>query len=184
MVLALAPGNPGSGLVFENEISRGVIPREFIPAVEKGVRQAAESGVLAGNKVTDVLVTLCDGSFHEVDSSALAFQTAAGMAFHEGMQMGKPVLMEPICRLEVLVPGEYMGDVLGQLTARRCEIEGTEPRPGGIQAIRAMVPLREMFGYATQLRSATHGHGLFSMEFDHFTAMSAALTRQILQGGW
>ncbi len=184
VVLALEPGESETGLVFHNRVSEEVIPRRLIPAVENGVTMAAESGVLAGYKVSAVVVNLVDGSFHELDSTEMAYQTAAAMAFRDGMHQGDPDLLEPVCKLEVVAPAEYMGDVLGQLAARRCEVQGTEPRPGGIEAIRGMVPLREMFGYATELRSATQGRGLFSMEFDHYALVPPDTKRKILEGGW
>lgn len=181
VVLALEPGELGSGITFEEKIVGGVIPREYIPAVEKGVREAAESGVLGGYPVTDVKVTLYDGSYHEVDSNEMSFKIAASMAFREGLHKGAPVLLEPIMKVEVVVPEEYIGDVMGQLNSRRGEIQGMEMRPGNAQAIRAMVPLGEMFGYATQLRSATQGRGVFSMEFDHYAPVPEAVAREILK---
>lgn len=182
VVLALEPGEPASGIAFENRIRGGVIPQEFIPAVEKGVREAAEGGVIAGYPVTDIKVALLDGSFHEVDSSELAFKVAGSMAFKEGVQRGKPVLLEPVMRAEVVVPEAHVGDVTGDLSARRAQIEGIEARPGGIQAIRAMVPLAEMFGYATELRSMTQGRGAFTMEFDHYQEVERSVSEKILVG--
>ncbi len=181
VVLSLEPGERGSGIVFEEKIVGGVIPREYIPAVEKGVREAAESGVLAGYPVTDIKVTLYDGSYHEVDSSEMAFKMAAAFAFREGVRRGGPVLLEPIMKVEVVVPEEYIGEVMGQLNSRRGEIQGMEMRPGNAQAVRAMVPLGEMFGYATELRSATQGRGVFSMEFDHYAPVSESVAREILK---
>lgn len=180
VVLNMEPVEPGSGILFENKIVGGVIPQEYIPAVEKGVREAAESGMLAGYPVTDLRVELIDGSYHEVDSNEMAFRMAAVMAFREGMQKGRPVLLEPIMRVEVVIPEEYLGDVLGQLNARRGEIQGMEMRPGNAQAVRALVPLAEMFGYATSLRSATQGRGVFSMEFDHYSPLSESLAQKVL----
>jgi len=181
VVISLEPAAPGSGIIFEDKIVGGVIPREFIPAVEKGIREAAESGVMAGYPVVDVKVTLFDGSFHEVDSSEMAFKMAASMAFKEGIQKGAPVLLEPIMKVEVVVPEEYLGDVIGQLNSRRGSIQGIEVRPGNAQAVRAMVPLGEMFGYATELRSATQGRGVFSMEFDHYAPVSEVVAQSILK---
>jgi elongation factor G len=181
VVISLEPAAPGSGIIFEDKIVGGVIPREFIPAVEKGIREAAESGVMAGYPVVDVKVTLFDGSFHEVDSSEMAFKMAASMAFKEGVQKGAPVLLEPIMKVEVVVPEEYLGDVIGQLNSRRGSIQGIEVRPGNAQAVRAMVPLGEMFGYATELRSATQGRGVFSMEFDHYAPVSETVAQSILK---
>jgi elongation factor G len=180
VVIALQPLERGSGIQFENKIVSGAIPREYIPAVEKGVREAAESGVLAGFPVTDLKVTLNDGSFHEVDSSEMAFKMAATFAFKEGIQKGSPVLLEPIMKVEVVVPGDYLGDVMGQVNARRGIILGTEVRPGNAQSVRVQVPLAEMFGYATELRSVSQGRGVFSMEFDHYAPVSESVAKKIL----
>jgi elongation factor G len=182
VVFEITPGESGSGIEFESDIKGGAIPKEFIPAVGKGVLDSAEAGVLAGYPVTDVKVRLYDGSFHEVDSNEMAFRTAASMAFREGIQKADPILQEPIMKVEVVVPDEYLGDVIGQLNARRGEILGMEIRPGNAQAVRAMVPLAEMFGYATELRSATKGRGVFTMEFDHYDQVSDILARQITTG--
>ncbi len=181
VVFSMEPGERGSGVVFEDEIVGGKIPREFIPAVEKGVKEAAESGVIAGYPVVDLKVTLYEGSFHEVDSNEMAFKMAASMAFKEGVQKGGPVLLEPIMKVEVVIPEEYLGDVIGQLNSRRGMIQGMEIRPGNAQAIRAMVPLGEMFGYATTLRSGTQGRGVFSMEFDHYAPVSEAVAKEIIK---
>lgn len=181
VVFALEPGEPGSGIVFENDIIGGVIPKEYINAIEKGVREAAEAGVVAGYPVVDVKVRLYDGSYHEVDSNEMAFKMAASMAFREGVQKGAPVLQEPIMKVEVVVPEEFLGDIIGQLNSRRGEILGMEVRPGNAQAVRAMVPLAEMFGYATNLRSATQGRGVFSMEFDHYARVSENVAREIIR---
>ena len=180
VVIALEPAERGSGVIFEDKIVGGVIPREFIPAIEKGIREAADSGVLAGYPVTDVKVTLFDGSFHEVDSNEMAFKMAATFAFRQGVQQGAPVLLEPIMKVEVVVPEEFVGDVLGSLNARRAEIRGLEMRPGNAQAISAVVPLGEMFGYATELRSATQGRGVFTMEFDHYAPVPESVAKQII----
>ena len=182
VVLELQPGEPGSGIMFENNIIGGAIPREYIPGVERGIREAAEGGVIAGYPVTDIQVTLYDGSFHEVDSSEMAFKMAASMAFKEGIQRGAAVLQEPIMKVEVVVPEEFLGEIIGQLNARRGEIQGMESRPGLAQAVRAMVPLAEMFGYATDLRSATQGRGVFTMEFDHYARVSENVAREIIGG--
>lgn len=180
VVINAEPIERGSGMIFENKIIGGSIPQEYIPAVEKGVREAAETGVMAGYPVTDLKVVLTDGSFHEVDSSEMAFKMAAIFAFREAMERGKPVLLEPIMKVEVVMPEEYLGDVLGQISARRAEIQGMEVRPGNAQAVRALVPLAEMFGYATELRSATQGRGVFSMEFDHHAPVPESVTARIL----
>jgi elongation factor G len=179
VVFALEPGEPGSGVIFENDIVGGVIPKEYIPAIEKGVLEAAEGGVLAGYPVVDVLVRLYDGSYHEVDSNEMAFKMAASMGFKEGVQKAGPILQEPIMKVEVVVPEEYLGEIIGQLNARRGEILGMDMRPGNSQAVNAMVPLAEMFGYATNLRSATQGRGLFTMEFDHYQKVSENVAKLI-----
>jgi len=182
VVLSVEPGGTASGVTFENRIVGGSIPREYIPAVEKGVREAAEGGVLAGYPVVDVKATLIDGSFHEVDSSEMAFKMAGSLAFKQGVQMGRPVLLEPVMRVEVLTPDEFLGEVTGDLSARRASISGMEMRPGSAQAVRADVPLAEMFGYATDLRSMTQGRGVFTMEFDHYAEVAEAVTKSILAG--
>jgi len=182
VVLALEPAEAGAGIEFENDIVGGTIPREYIPAVEKGVREAAEGGVLAGYPVTDISVRLIDGSFHEVDSSEMAFKMAGSMAFKEGVQKGGPVLLEPVMRIEVVVPEIHLGEVTGNLSARRAAIEGIDARPGNVQAVRAMVPLAEMFGYATDLRSMTQGRGVFTLEFDHYAKVAESVTRGVLEG--
>jgi elongation factor G len=181
VVIKMEPGLPGSGVIFEDAVRGGTVPREYIPAVEKGVKEAAESGVLAGYPVVDLKVTLFDGSFHEVDSNEMAFKLAASMAFKEAVQKAGPVLLEPIMKVEVVSPEEFIGDVMGQVNSRRGSIQGIEVRPGNAQAVRAMVPLAEMFGYATQLRSATQGRGVFSMEFDHYAAVSQSVAEEILK---
>jgi elongation factor G len=181
VVISLEPGERGSGIIFENKIIGGAIPKEYIPAVQKGIVEAADSGVLAGYPVVDTKVTLFDGSFHEVDSSEMAFKVAASMAFKEGVQRGSPVLLEPIMKVEVVVPDEYLGDVIGQLNSRRGSIQGLEVRPGNAQAVRAFVPLGEMFGYATDLRSATQGRGVSSMEFDHYAPVAQSVAQELLK---
>jgi len=180
VVISLEPGARGSGVLFENKVVGGVIPREFIPAVEKGIKEVAESGVLAGYPVVDIKVTLFDGSFHEVDSNEMAFKMAATFAFKEGVQKGGPVLLEPIMKVEAVAPEEFLGDIIGKLNGRRATIRGMEMRPGNAQAIHATVPLGEMFGYATELRSTTQGRGVFSMEFDHYAAVPESVAREIL----
>lgn len=182
VVIKLERGEPGSGIIFEGQVKGGVIPREFVQAVEQGVREAAESGVLAGYPVTDVKVTLFDGSIHEVDSSEMSFKVAGSMAFKEAVQQGAPVLLEPIMHAEVVVPEDHIGDVSGDLSSRRATIEGIEPRTGETQAIRAKVPIAEMFGYATDLRSMTQGRGVFTMEFDHYAQVADQVTKELLAG--
>ena len=180
VVLELEPGEPGSGIVYEEDIVGGVIPKEYLSAIEKGVRESAEAGVIAGYPVVDVKIRLYDGSFHEVDSSEMAFKLAASMAFKEGIQKGAPILQEPVMKVEVIAPEEFVGEIIGQLNARRGEILGMEPRPGSTQAIQAMTPLAEMFGYATNLRSATQGRGVFTMEFDHYARVSENVAKMIM----
>jgi len=180
VILSLIPGETGSGIVYENKIVGGSIPKEYLPAVEKGVRESAEAGVLAGYPVVDVKILLIDGTYHEVDSSDMAFKMAASMAFKEGIHRAEPVLQEPIMKVEVVVPEEFLGEIMGQLNARRGNIGGTEMRPGNTQMVTGMVPLAEMFGYATDLRSATQGRGVFVMEFDHYAQVSENVAKSIL----
>jgi elongation factor G len=181
VVIAMEPATPGSGIVFENNVVGGRIPKEFINPTEKGIREAAESGIVGGYPVTDVKVSLYDGSSHDVDSNEMAFKTAGSMAFKEGMSRGGAVLQEPVMKVEVIVPEEYMGDVLGDLASRRAAIEGMEPRHN-VQVIRASVPLAEMFGYATDLRSATQGRGIYTMEFHHYQQLPQTLAEEALKG--
>ena len=181
-VLNLEPLAPGEGIIFEDEIYGGAIPREFIKPVEEGVREALESGVIAGFPLVDLKVTLIDGSYHEVDSSEMAFKIAGSMALKEGVQRGQPVLLEPIMQVEVISPEEYTGDVIGHLSAQRGNIEGMEMRSDNVQAIRAQVPLAEMFGYATRLRSMTQGRGTFTMELDHYAPVPESLADKLIRG--
>jgi elongation factor G len=180
VVFRVEPVERGNGVVFENKIIGGSIPKEYIPAVEKGVIEASESGVLAGYPMTDVKVSLIDGSFHEVDSSEMAFKMAAIFGFKEAIEKGGPVLLEPVMKIEVIIPEEYLGDVLGQLNARRATILGIEGRLGNTQAARALVPMAEMFGYATELRSISQGRGVFSMEFDHYDPVPESVASKVL----
>jgi len=177
--LALEPLPRGQGFIFENKIVGGVIPKEFIPAVEAGVREAMESGVLAGYPLIDIKATLYDGSYHEVDSSEMAFAVAGSMALKAGVQKADPILLEPIMRIEVVVPEEFMGDVLGDLNARRGHIQGFDTR-GNVQVIRGLVPLAQMFGYATDLRSMTQGRGTYSMEFSHYEQVPDNIAAEII----
>ena len=172
VVFSLEPVERGTGISFINKITSGAVPREYFKAVESGVKEAAESGVAAGFPVTDIKVTFYDGSFHEVDSSEMAFKMAATFAFREGVTKGKPILLEPIMKVEALIPEEYLGDILAQLNSRRAEITGMEPRPSRAHAVHANVPLSNMFGYATDLRSASQGRGVFTMEFSHYAPAS------------
>jgi len=157
----------------------GTIPREYIPAVEKGIKERMETGVLAGYPLRDIRVSLIDGSYHDVDSNEMAFKIAGSMAFQEGCRRANPVLLEPIMKVEVLVPQEYMGDVIGDLNSRRGKIQGIKVRAGS-QAIDAGVPLSEMFGYATELRSRTQGRATYSMEFDRYDTVPKQIAEEII----
>lgn len=177
--LRIEPGEPGDGFTFVDEIKGGVIPREYIPAVGKGAEEAAENGVLAGFPIVDVRVTVYDGSYHDVDSNEMAFKIAGSMGFKEGAKKAAPALLEPIMAVEVVVPEEYMGDVIGDLNSRRGRIMGMEAR-GGAQVVNAHVPLSSMFGYATDLRSATQGRATYSMVFDHYEQVPKAIGDEII----
>jgi elongation factor G len=181
-VLEVEPLPKGSGFEFEDKIVGGAIPREFIQAVKQGVHGALEGGVLAGYPLVDLKAILVDGSYHEVDSSDMAFRIAGSMALKEAVQKAQPVLMEPVMQVEVISPEEFTGEIVGDLAARRGSIDGMEPRSGGMQAIRAHVPLAELFGYATDLRSMTQGRGTFTMEFDYYDQVPEELSKQILSG--
>jgi elongation factor G len=178
-VIDLEPA-PGEGFDFVNKIKGGAIPTEFIPAVEQGIEEALESGVKAGYPMVDVRVTLVHGSYHEVDSSEMAFKIAGSMALREGARRANPVLLEPIMSVEVTTPEEFMGDVIGDLNRRRGRIEGMEPR-GNAQVIRAYVPLAEMFGYATDLRSMTQGRATYSMQFERYDQVPSTLAEEITE---
>ena len=177
--LELEPLEPGKGVEFESKIVGGVVPKEYIKPIEEGVREAAETGVLAGYPVIDFKATLVDGSYHEVDSSEMAFKIAASMAFKEGCKQAKSVILEPIMKVEITVPEEYMGDVIGDVNSRRGRLEGMEPE-GGNQVIRAFIPLSEMFGYATDLRSKTQGRGTYSMEPSHYEEVPKSILDTIV----
>jgi len=180
-VVEIEPLPRGSGFEFVDRITGGVIPREFIKPVEDGVREAMESGILAGYPVVDVRVTLVDGSYHEVDSSELAFKIAGSLAFKDAARKAKPVLLEPVMKVEVTTPEAYMGDVLADLNARRGRIQAMEQRQG-LRVITALVPLAEMFGYATDLRSRTQGRAVYTMEFSHYEEVPAAVAEEVLKG--
>ncbi len=182
VVLRIEPLEPGSGFVFEDAIMRGVIPKEYVKPAEAGIREALSSGVLAGYPLVDLKVTLYDGSFHEVDSSEIAFKIAGSMALRDGVQQGRPILLEPIMSVEVVAPEEYTGDVIGNLSANRGMIEGMEMRVDGLQTVKSNVPLAEMFGYATKLRSMTQGRGIFTMEFSHYAPVNESIARDVLRG--
>ncbi len=178
--LRLEPQPPGKGYEFVNEIVGGVVPKEYIPAVDKGIQEQMENGVIAGYPVVDVKVTLFDGSYHEVDSSEMAFKIAGSMGFKEGAKQANPVLLEPIMKVEVVTPEEYMGDVMGDLNRRRGVVQGMDDSPAG-KVIRAEVPLAEMFGYATDLRSATQGRATYSMEFEKYAEAPANIADEIIK---
>ena len=179
--LEIEPREPGSGYEFVNKIVGGAIPKEYIGSVDAGIQDAMNSGILAGYPVVDVKVTLFDGSYHEVDSSEMAFKIAGSMGFKEGCKKADPVLLEPIMKVEITVPEEYMGDVIGGINSRRGRIEGMDSRAGA-QIIRTFVPLSEMFGYATALRSTTQGRGVFSMEISHFEEVPKSIQEEIING--
>jgi elongation factor G len=177
--IRIEPNQKGRGFEFENEIVGGVIPKEFIPAIEKGVRESCERGVIAGFQLIDVKATLFDGSYHDVDSSAMAFELAGSLALREAARRAKPILLEPIMKVEVVTPEEYMGTVIGDLNARRGRITGMEPE-AGVQTVTAEVPLSTMFGYATELRSATQGRATYTMEFGHYAPVPSTLAEEIV----
>jgi elongation factor G len=177
--ITVEPAGPGAGFVFENGIIGGVIPKEYIKPVEQGIREAMSTGVLAGYEVKDVKVTLYDGSYHEVDSNEMAFKIAGSMAFKEACRKAQPALLEPVMKVEVVLPEEYVGDIMGDLNARRGSIEGMEARPG-TQIIKALVPLSSMFGYATDLRSKTQGRATYTMHFAHYKEVPKQIADEII----
>ena len=179
--MTIEPNESGKGYVFENTTVGGSIPKEYIPAIDQGVQGAMQSGVLAGYPVVDVKVNVFDGSYHEVDSSEMAFKIAGSMAFKEAMRKADPVLMEPIMKVSVIVPEEYMGDVIGDLNSRRGQIQKLEARAAA-QQIDAFVPLSEMFGYASDLRSRTQGRGQYTMEPSHYTELPKSLQEKLIAG--
>ena len=179
-VVEFEPSEPGEGFVFENKIVGGVVPKEFIGPIEAGIKEAMLSGLLAGYEMVDVKATLVDGSYHEVDSSEVAFKIAGSLAFKDGCSKANPVLLEPVFKVEVVVPEDYMGEVMGNISSRRGRIEGMEGR-NGLQAIRAIVPLAEMFGYATDLRSRTQGRGNYTMQFSHFEEVPRNVADDIIE---
>ena len=178
-VIDVEPAEPGEGYEFVDKIVGGKIPREYIPAVDLGIQEAMESGILAGYPVVDVRISLVDGSYHDVDSSEMAFKVAGSMALKEAMQRAKPKLLEPVMAVEVVTPEEYLGDVMGDLNSRRGRIEDLEPR-GNAQTIRARVPLAEMFGYATDLRSTTQGRATFTMQFDRYEEVPQSIAGELV----
>lgn len=178
--IKIEPQEPGKGYEFINDIVGGVIPKEYIPAVDKGIQEQMQNGVIAGYPVVDVKVTLFDGSFHEVDSSEMAFKIAGSMGFKQGALKAKPVLLEPIMSVEVVTPEDYMGDVMGDLNRRRGLVQGMEDSPAG-KIVRAEVPLAEMFGYSTDLRSATQGRATYTMEFSKYAEAPNNIAEAIIK---
>ena len=178
--LKIEPNEAGKGYEFVDAIKGGVVPREFIPAVDKGLRDAVTSGVLAGFPVVDVKFTLFDGSYHDVDSNENAFRMAASMAFKEGMKKASPTLLEPMMAVEVETPEDYMGNVMGDLSSRRGIVQGMEDQVAGIKLVKAEVPLSEMFGYSTSLRSLSQGRATYSMEFKHYTAAPKNIAEAVI----
>jgi elongation factor G len=177
--IELAPRQPGEGYEFINKIVGGVIPKEYIAPIDAGIREAAMSGILGGNEVVDFSATVYDGSYHEVDSSEMAFKIAGSMAFKEALQKADPALLEPMMKVEVVVPDDYMGDVIGDVNARRGRVIGTDAH-AGLQSIHAIVPLSEMFGYSTDLRSRTQGRGTYTMQFEHYEEVPKNIANKIL----
>jgi elongation factor G len=180
VVIEVEPNEKGKGFVFENNIVGGVIPKEYIPSVKAGVEDALKNGVLAGYPVVDIVVHLVDGSYHEVDSSELAFRIAGSMAIKEAVQKANSILLEPIMSVEVVVPEEYLGDVIGDLNARRGQVAGILPRKDA-QVVESKVPLNMMFGYATDLRSLTQGRAVYSMQFDHYDEIPSDIANEIIE---
>jgi elongation factor G len=176
--LRFEPLAPGSGFEFENDVVGGTVPKEYVPGVEKGIRGSIENGVLAGFPVIDFKATLTDGAYHEVDSSALAFEIASRAAFKEGMQKAGPKLLEPVMSVEVVTPDEYMGDVIGDLNSRRGQVTGMDQR-GNARVITAMVPLANMFGYVNTLRSMSQGRAQYTMHFDHYEQVPQAVADEV-----
>jgi elongation factor G len=179
--IRVEPNESGKGYEFINAVTGGAVPKEYIPAVDQGIQGAMQAGVLAGFPVVDVKVTLYDGSYHEVDSSEMAFKIAGSMAFKDACRKAQPVILEPIMKVSIIVPEEYTGDVMGDVSGRRGNILGMEPRNGSTQ-VDANVPLSQMFGYATDLRSRTQGRGQYSMEPSHYIELPKSLQEKIIQG--
>jgi elongation factor G len=178
-VINMQPMPAGDGYEFVDKVVGGKIPREYIPSIDLGIQEAMESGILAGYPVVDIKIELIDGSYHDVDSSEMAFKIAGSMAFKEAMKRAKPKLLEPMMAVEVVTPEEYLGDVMGNLNSRRGRVESLEPS-GNAQSIKAMVPLAEMFGYATDVRSMTQGRATFSMQFDHYEEVPQSIATELV----
>ena len=176
--LRVMPNEPGKGFHFENKVTGGVVPKEFVQAVEQGVSESLQSGPISGYPMVDVRVEAYDGSIHDVDSNEIAFKVAGSMAFRDAVNRAQAVLLEPVMNCEIITPDDFMGDVIGDLNARRGKIMGMNPRPGGVQAIHAQVPLAAMFGYSTDLRSRSQGRATYTMQFSHYApAPKNALNR-------
>ena len=178
--IEFTPNEEGAGFEFENAIVGGVVPREYVPAVEAGLKDSMENGVLAGYPLVDVKARLYDGSYHDVDSSETAFKVAASLALRNAAKKADPAILEPMMAVEVTVPEEYLGDVMGHVSSRRGRIEGTQTR-GNAQIVKSLIPLSEMFGYATTLRSSTQGRGTFSMQFDHYEDVPKSIGEEIIK---
>ena len=178
--LELSPLEPGAGFQFENKIVGGVVPKEYVAPTEAGVKEAMLTGVLAGYQMVDIKVTLFDGSYHDVDSSEMAFKIAGSMGFKEGAKKASPVLLEPIMKVEIVTPEEYMGDIMGDFSSRRGRIEGMDTRPG-VQVIDGFVPLSEMFGYATAIRSISQGRATYVMHFSHYEEVPKNVAETIIE---
>ena len=178
-VITLTPLEPGTGYQFEDKTIGGVVPKEFMSAIDKGIQEAAKNGILGGFEVVDFKATVIDGSSHDVDSSEMAFKIAGSMAFKEAMAKADPKLMEPMMKLEIIVPEQYLGDVIGDLTARRGQIQGMESR-NTEQVVHGVAPLSEMFGYSTSLRSRTQGRGVFTMQFDHYAEVPRYIAEKVV----
>lgn len=180
VVLEIEPQERGAGYEFINETVGGSVPKEYVPAVDKGIREAMTSGPMAGYPVVDIKIKLVDGSYHEVDSNEMAFKVAGSMGFKEGFNKANPVLLEPVMKVEVVTPEDYLGDVMGDLSRRRGLLQGTDDTPSG-KVIAAQVPLGEMFGYATSLRSMSQGRATFTMEFDHYAEAPTSIAEAVIK---
>jgi elongation factor G len=176
--LVIEPGEPGSGFVFESKVIGGAVPKEYVPGVEKGLKSVLDNGILAGFPVIDFKVSLIDGAYHEVDSSALAFEIASRAALREGIQKSGPKLLEPIMKVEVVSPEEYLGGIIGDLTSRRGQVQGQEMR-GNATVMSALVPLANMFGYVNTLRSMSQGRASYTMQFDHYAQVPQNVAEEV-----
>ena len=177
--IRLIPQEPGQGYAFEDETVGGSIPKEYIPAIDKGIQEAAKNGFLAGYEIVDFKIVVYDGSYHEVDSSEMAFKIAGSMGFKNGVEKANPVLLEPIMKVQIITPEDYFGDLMGNVTARRGIIQGTEDR-NGVKVVDAHIPLAEMFGYATDLRSRTQGRGNYTMQFSHYYEVPKSVAEKVI----